>query len=608
MINNGLEYDPIDYYKGVLRQEFKDNAQEFFQGIAKESKVDKEENLVLAKEVRKQKALMDGAKKNYKFAKAWKNFFLVLGILGIIAFFAGFIVYFGMEIEILGLLLGLTIGGVALAVTGFCVAFIVFNKKVKEYATAHDGYAKKYTEVYNKASAQLIPLKELFNFKNFIKVVNKTNGGFTIDEELKQEKLLMMANNYDYKIGFRDDTTVLDVISGNIEKNPFIRVLLYNKRMYNHTYTGTLTISWNVTYTDSEGHVRTRVESETLVAHYTAPAPRYYNEGVLIYGNEAAPDLSFSRAPSGLKIDHTEKDAKKLAEKRYKEMEDIAEKMISKGRSLQPITNPMFEGLFYSLNRDHEAQYRLLFTPLAQQNMIELMTNTEFYGDDFYLRKAKKLNYVYTQHATFSITFRYTSFYQYYDYNMLEKDYLEAMCEAYQSLYFDLCPLLAIPLYQMSEPSVFDPVEHFQNVSGYEAESFINHMDSDLFKHKDTDTQQILKAKYVNSVGKSDVYEVTSYSFQKIKHIEYIQKMGGDGCLHNVPVVWYEYIPLTQINNVVIAKIEDSDDKKDENYNSGLELTRYKNFAGRFLGEDTLDSSSNDEFVKAIRNRYNFIK
>ena len=44
MINNGLEYDPIDYYKGVLRQEFKDNAQEFFQGIAKESKVDKEEN------------------------------------------------------------------------------------------------------------------------------------------------------------------------------------------------------------------------------------------------------------------------------------------------------------------------------------------------------------------------------------------------------------------------------------------------------------------------------------------------------------------------------------------------------------------------------------
>ena len=39
---------------------------------------------------------------------------------------------------------------------------------------------------------------------------------------------------------------------------------------------------------------------------------------------------------------------------------------------------------------------------------------------------------------------------------------------------------------------------------------------------------------------------VIAHSYQSIAHTEFITKMGGDGLPHQVPVVWYEYIPLTK--------------------------------------------------------------
>lgn len=42
-------------------------------------------------------------------------------------------------------------------------------------------------------------------------------------------------------------------------------------------------------------------------------------------------------------------------------------------KSITLLANDEFEVLFRALNRNNEVQFRLLFTPLAQQNMIDLL-------------------------------------------------------------------------------------------------------------------------------------------------------------------------------------------------------------------------------------------
>ena len=49
-------------------------------------------------------------------------------------------------------------------------------------------------------------------------------------------------------------------------------------------------------------------------------------------------------------------------------------------------------------DRDNENQFRLLFTPLAQRNIVDLVKDSP-YGDDFYFIKQNKLNTIYSHHS-----------------------------------------------------------------------------------------------------------------------------------------------------------------------------------------------------------------
>ena len=40
---------------------------------------------------------------------------------------------------------------------------------------------------------------------------------------------------------------------------------------------------------------------------------------------------------------------------------------------------------------------------------------------------------------------------------------------------------------------------------------------------------------------------IHAYSYLKIPHTEFVSKLGGDGLMHQVPVVWYEYAPLEKV-------------------------------------------------------------
>lgn len=102
------------------------------------------------------------------------------------------------------------------------------------------------------------------------------------------------------------DRSTLYVKSGEINGNPFfISDNLYHK-MGTKDYTGSIVITWTETTRDSKGNLVTRTRSQTLTATITKPCPYYSTMPFLVYGNEAAPDLIFSRDDS---------DAEKMTEK-----------------------------------------------------------------------------------------------------------------------------------------------------------------------------------------------------------------------------------------------------------------------------------------------------
>lgn len=69
------------------------------------------------------------------------------------------------------------------------------------------------------------------------------------------------------------------------------------------------------------------------------------------------------------------------------------------GGGFTVMANREFDALFAATDRDHEVQFRLLFTPLAQQEMLKLLRDkTDGYGDDFGFTKRGMVNFVMPDH------------------------------------------------------------------------------------------------------------------------------------------------------------------------------------------------------------------
>jgi hypothetical protein len=100
------------------------------------------------------------------------------------------------------------------------------------------------------------------------------------------------------------------------------------------------------------------------------------------------------------------------------------------------------------------------------------------------------------------------------------------------------------------------------NLTSFETEVMANKFDTSNFKHKDSDTPCILKREFVKRNGdNSDVVNIHAHSYKAIPHTDFVTKMGGDGLPHQVPVTWYEYIPLEQVTPMAVQVCETTQKK-----------------------------------------------
>lgn len=557
-----LIFDPLEEYRDQFKGRHAENVKSFFEELIKKSGVDLALNDLTVKEINTLNEKIKNEDKTLKRARGWRSFLLVLIVLFFIA--AGIFVY-QATIDPPNLAPALSIV-LAVLLFGAAIAFIVINfkvlrPKIKNSEVILNKLKTERQAKIDEAWAQMYPLNALFDSTMSPMLVEKTIPLLKMDPVFDSKRFDYLSRKYGLTEETDVDSSALFVQSGEIKGNPFLLSRTLNTYMGTKTYTGSITVSYTVTvYVNNR--TQTQVRTETLTATVTKPCPYYYNDTVIIYGNEAAPNLTFSRSPQ-LPLDWTKKSLDAFVKKEEKEMKKYMEQSLKKGKQFTPLGNSEFEALFNAYNRDHELEYRLLFTALGQSEITDLIKDkTVGFGDDFEFHKSKNLNLIRSKHSqVFDYSANPNNYYDYDNKKIYEK-FTTYNNDFLRYFYFNIAPILAIPLYQQHKPQEFIYQQEYKShLSFYEHEATANQFPSDALSHPESGTQNIIKTKTLSKGRDFDVVGVTSYGYKTVNRTDYVTRRAGNGSIHKVPVHWVEYIPVEK-ESVINVKVLDADTNK----------------------------------------------
>lgn len=548
--------EPLKYYKGQGKDEHHGNVEAHFNKLVETSKVNVEENQKTVKEwEEKQEEIGTLSKIIGKF-----KIFRALLILGIIVGAILTIVSFGQfsDSVVVGILL------LVLGLGAFIASITVMVKKVNPVIKNTDMVRQERIaeadELEKEGWAQMQALNDLFTDEDACRLIEKTLPDFSFEEKFSVEQEKLFYEKYDFLDVQTDECSMLDTLSGKYAGNPFLFGRRRVHKMGTHTYTGSLRITWTETYRDSEGNIKTRQKSETLRASTTKPKPYYSTNTFLAYGNQAAPDLTFSRTSK-----HVEKLSEKALEKQVhkgeKKLQKQAKKAVKAGGNFQEMANTDFDVLFGATDRDNEVQFRIMYTPIAQRSTVELLKDSDNYGDDFDFIKAGKCNFIYSDHAQSWKMKVFADDYKHFDFEEIKARFTTLNDNYFRSIFFDFAPFFCVPVY-LDEPcaSLESGAEYKANYTYYEHEVMANAIGYQSFEHEDSCTEAILKTETVTSENGSDLILVTANSYMGLDRIDYIPVKGGDGNYHDVPVPWIEYVPISKTSQVRVANSEENSD------------------------------------------------
>lgn len=548
--------EPLKFYENGGRQLHADNVKTYFDGLLAKSKVDVAQNKASVKLYDSEMKKLEAIEKRltrFKVLRVFAIIFAVLLAITSIFLFIAALVVFG----------ALSVAG---AITLVVLVFALINKKIKQIRTNRDAQSQKAERQREVCLAQVAPLNALFTSRDTFDLIEKTVPDIKFDKYFSRKSERKFVANYGFAPRGSEDSSATHAVSGEIMENPFVFCRKLRRKMGVETYHGSLVISWTETERDSDGRIQTVRRTETLHATVTKPKPYYLSDTALYFGSHAAPDLSFSRRGK-----HTEDLSEKQVEKKVrsgkKRLEKKAAKALRKGGSFQEMSNAEFDVLFGADDRDNETQFRMMYTPLAQINTVDLLRSETGYGDDFNFVKSKRINMIRSEHMQ---SWRMsTSPVNYYSHSVdiIRENFESFNNEYFKSVFFDLAPLLAVPIYNEKAPSFLDESGRSEShFSTYEHEVMANKIGYERFVADDSETQAILKTELLSTDAGGDVVGVTAYSYTTVGRLDLVPVFGGDGRMHPVPVNWVEYIPVECKSKMRVELDPDGNtDESDEN-------------------------------------------
>lgn len=541
-------YDPLDEYVNTFAPRFRQVAKDTFAQLSKEARVDINANRQTCKQLYK----AQGDLKSVKSKLCWTIFLCVVmwggAIGGGIAIYNMYDSFESWEIVLIAI-------GIA---TALLLLFWKIQPLIKRLKSERNGLIEKTTKLEKEAWQQMAPLNRLYDWDILTRMMTQTVPKLEFDPYFTTQRLADLQEVYGWDGTFNQERSVIYSHSGLINGNPFILCRTRKMEMGTKTYYGHKTIYWTTRERGSDGKMHTVRHSETLTASVTAPYPGYYEKTRLIYGNTAAPDLKFYRKQSGLANCEGSLSYRWQRRKLRKKSRDLT------NNDFAMMTNEEFEVAFDTSNRNSNQQYALLFTPLAQANMLKLLKdNSASYGDDFDFEKNCMINTILPDHIQSIDLDMNPHQYQNFDYDKAEKDFYDINAQYFRAIYFCFAPLLCVPMYQQirSQENIYG--RNMQRHSAFwEHEALANFWGQDHFKHPQCVTDCILKTKKEQTSGDSSSVTVYAYGYRVEQRISYITKWGGDGRTHKVPVYWDEYLPVTGKRRMDIAEDNHYDDAK----------------------------------------------
>ena len=605
MANEQPVYRPRELYERQLKNQYHKGAEDFFEELGAKAGINKALNEQHVKAYEAAKAELEAAKKKLGGAKAGKGW----SIAGIVVSFLAAIVFL-----VIGILNGAFWGYIVFAVgliLGVLFIVLLVTKVKHALAAAKALVAEKEAkakEALDVCYKDMAAVNDLLDDSMPGQVMEKTTPIIDLDPVFSPERLCYLMDRFGMGEETDPNTSVLGVLSGHISGNPFVLEKVFRHEVKDKTYEGTLTITWTTTHRDSKGNTYTQTHTQTLHAETVHPAPFYWKETRLIYGSEVAPHLHFTRSPSGMS-GKSEKDLAKYIKDRVKELDKLEEAAVKKGKTFTKLGNDEFDALFGADDRDHEVEFRVMYTPLAQRNMLDLIKNPTPYGDDFVMIKDGMLTSVASGHSQNFDYFVDSSYFRHYDFAEAKANFV-SYCDAFiKGLFFDLAPIISVPLYQIHEPHDYIYDGHYQtNMTSFEHEAMINRMSKHLFMPDgaDPDLPLVLKQANARKISGADEVGVHSLSYHTTPRVDYVSKLGGDGRWHDVPVHWTQYDAVNCTRNVGLV---DSKKSRPQFLHASLEpLANYlkdngfhfeRGLLSFFLGEQAhLKSADADAFDK----------
>jgi len=552
---------PVAMYRDRLKAEHARHSSEAFEELFKRSGVDAEANAALVQVIRKlekEVAALDSKLKGWKFFRVLMILVAVagavLGVLWLIPRFGG---------DDLGISNAVGGAGGGAALVALLLIFGVLNGKVRRFKQLVEERRAVLQGRMDEAWKMMEPLNRLYRWDTVAEIAMKTLPIMAIDRYVSEARLRQLTEHFKWGETTGETTSVLACQSGAVNGNPWVVAEELHQKWGMKTYTGTLVITWREKeyYTDSNGKQQSRwvTRSETLVATVEKPIPVYEQSKRLVYGNEAAPELHFSRVPnalseggSGILSNRKLKNAIAALEKKSRDMSN----------TFIIMDNREFDACFNAVDRDHEQQFRLLFTPLAQQEMLTLLRERELgYGDDFTFIKRGMINTLLSASLDQLDVSSAPQIFKHYDLETARKNFNAYSNEFFRVFFFSFAPFFCIPLYQQHRNfgDIYQGIIDDGDAAFCEHESFANMIGDERFRPGKAATRCILKTAVESSSGHDAVLSVTAHAFRGEERIEYVSKYGGDGRYHKVPVHWTEYLPVSRQSQISVCNADTGD-------------------------------------------------
>lgn len=529
-------HEPVDLYRTVFREAHARNTSEFFEDLVRRSGVDERANIVTVKELRVLESQVGDASSSSKWWKVLRTAVIVFGVISLL-------------VTVLGQNPWWLVGVAASVAAVFGKLNPIINDVTSRLRLLKERRDAKEAEAWQ----QMEPLNRLHDWNDLATLVRQTVPRLALDPYFANARLDELRHSFGWDDSFNRGRSVVFAHSGVLNGNPFVLARTLDHWMGTKTYRGSLNISWTEQVRDANGRWTTTTRHQTLHASVAKPFPEYANRTHIIYGNEAAPDLSFSRSPSklsGMKEGMIGNWKKGRAIKKL----EAKSRDITGGSGFTVMANREFDALFGATDRNHEVQFRLIFTALAQQEMVKLLKDKEVgYGDDFAFEKHGMINMVEPAHMAETDIIAEPEQFHAYELAHARQFYNEYHNDFFKSFFFGLAPLLVIPLYQQhrSHADIYKD-DRGRTACFWEHESLAYHFGEARFQHPDCVTRSILKTEASPVVDGVRTLQVTADGYRGIDRTDYVSVYGGDGRYHDVPVHWVEYIEVGQESNMVI--------------------------------------------------------